>query len=52
LENVWTDLERLEKVDPEPIEQPSFLNLSLLPFQKVGVAWMIQQEKNPDVSYN
>ncbi|KAI8889437.1 hypothetical protein K501DRAFT_170938, partial [Backusella circina FSU 941] len=50
LEHVWTDLKKLNKIECEPIEQPSFLNLSLLPFQKVGVAWMIKQEQNPEVS--
>lgn len=31
-----------------PIEQPTVLTLPLLPFQKSGVGWMLQQEKQND----
>ncbi|KAI8067772.1 SNF2 family N-terminal domain-containing protein [Gongronella butleri] len=48
LATVWDDLQ--EKMDEpvEPIEQPSYITVPLLPFQRLGVAWMMRQEKNPD----
>ncbi|PHZ07300.1 uncharacterized protein RHIMIDRAFT_277214 [Rhizopus microsporus ATCC 52813] len=44
LKTVWDDLKNTEKAHIEPIEQPKELSLPLLPFQKYGVGWMIQQE--------
>ncbi|KAI8085212.1 SNF2 family N-terminal domain-containing protein [Halteromyces radiatus] len=45
LKTVWDSLENAEAIQVTPIEQPEYLKLSLLPFQKYGVAWMMQQEK-------
>ncbi|CEP18383.1 hypothetical protein [Parasitella parasitica] len=45
LETIWEDLEQIEPAKVVPIEQPPQLTLSLLPFQKYGVGWMLQQEK-------
>ncbi|CAO3656547.1 unnamed protein product [Mucor hiemalis] len=44
LEHVWTDIEQMEEKPVVPIEQPAELTLKLLPFQRYGVGWMIQQE--------
>ncbi|CEJ03071.1 Putative Adenosinetriphosphatase [Rhizopus microsporus] len=41
---LWDDLKNTEKAHIEPVEQPKELSLPLLPFQKYGVGWMIQQE--------
>ncbi|CAO3630326.1 unnamed protein product [Cunninghamella echinulata] len=46
LVNVWDDLKAIESNAVVPIEQPENLLLALLPFQKYGVAWMIQQERS------
>ncbi|ORZ22284.1 SNF2 family N-terminal domain-domain-containing protein [Absidia repens] len=46
LTNVWADLRSKEAIPVIPIEQPENLILPLLPFQRYGVAWMIQQEKD------
>ncbi|CAO3595034.1 unnamed protein product [Absidia cylindrospora] len=46
LTTVWADLRAKEAVPVTPVEQPENLILPLLPFQKYGVAWMIQQEKD------
>ncbi|KAI7893310.1 SNF2 family N-terminal domain-containing protein [Mucor mucedo] len=45
LAHVWSDIENIEPPVVVPIEQPEQLQLTLLPFQKYGVGWMIQQEK-------
>lgn len=44
LKTIWTELEEAEKMEVIPIEQPKHLSLPLLPFQKHGVGWMVQQE--------
>lgn len=41
----------MDEAEVVPIEQPEYLKLPLLNFQKYGVAWMIQQEKTEKVSY-
>lgn len=45
LADIWQDLEEIEPAKVIPIEQPAELTLPLLPFQKHGVGWMLQQEK-------
>ncbi|KAL9548007.1 hypothetical protein MBANPS3_005884 [Mucor bainieri] len=45
LEGIWEDLEKIEPAKVNPVEQPDGLKLSLLPFQKYGVGWMLAQEK-------
>jgi DNA repair protein RAD16 len=50
LKLVWDALRKKGTHQVMPIEQPEHLKLPLLPFQKYGVAWMIQQEKDDDVS--
>lgn len=50
MENVWTDLDSIEAEEVTPIEQPAELNLQLLPFQRYGVGWMVQQEAVETVS--
>ncbi|KAL7314017.1 DNA repair protein rad16 [Mucor circinelloides] len=45
LEGIWEDLEKIEPAKVIPIEQPAALKLPLLPFQKYGVGWMLQQER-------
>ncbi|KAG1151268.1 hypothetical protein G6F37_004808 [Rhizopus arrhizus] len=44
LKTIWDDLKDAEQVKVIPVEQPKELTLPLLPFQKYGVGWMIQQE--------
>ncbi|KAK9702632.1 DNA repair protein rad16 [Basidiobolus ranarum] len=44
LATVWEELDKKEEIDRSPIDQPPDLKLSLLPFQKEGVAWMRGQE--------
>ncbi|KAG1254712.1 hypothetical protein G6F68_010718 [Rhizopus microsporus] len=44
LKTIWDDLKDAEQVKVIPVEQPKELSLPLLPFQKYGVGWMIQQE--------
>lgn len=51
LEHVWTDIEQMEEKPVVPIEQPAELTLKLLPFQRYGVGWMIQQEATATVSH-
>ncbi|KAI9264597.1 SNF2 family N-terminal domain-containing protein [Helicostylum pulchrum] len=41
---IWKDIEEIEAPVVQPIEQPAELSLTLLPFQRYGVGWMIQQE--------
>ncbi|SAM03073.1 hypothetical protein [Absidia glauca] len=48
LKLVWDALRKKGTHQVIPIEQPEHLKLPLLPFQKYGVAWMIQQEKDDD----
>ncbi|KAI9262173.1 SNF2 family N-terminal domain-containing protein [Phascolomyces articulosus] len=48
LKDVWEELEATITNEPEPIEQPAELKLPLLPFQKLGVGWMRQQEELND----
>ncbi|KAI8380944.1 SNF2 family N-terminal domain-containing protein [Radiomyces spectabilis] len=48
LKNVWKDLKEKEQLPIVPVDQPSDLKLPLLPFQKYGVGWMLQQEKLND----
>jgi len=50
LEGIWEDLEKIEPAKVIPIEQPAALKLPLLPFQKYGVGWMLQQERLDTVS--
>lgn len=46
--DVWGDLSRKVKVsEPSRAEQPSGLNLTMLPFQLEGLAWMKKQEAGP-----
>ncbi|KAI8644678.1 SNF2 family N-terminal domain-containing protein [Parasitella parasitica] len=45
LEDIWEDLEKIAPAKVIPIEQPFQMTLPLLPFQKYGVGWMLQQEK-------
>ncbi|ORX46751.1 hypothetical protein DM01DRAFT_1386100 [Hesseltinella vesiculosa] len=48
LETVWDDLRTKNTQEIVPIEQPDYITVSLLPFQRYGVAWMIHQEQNDD----
>ncbi|KAI8075300.1 SNF2 family N-terminal domain-containing protein [Gongronella butleri] len=48
LATMWDDLKEKKDMPVEPIEQPSYIAVPLLPFQRVDVAWMMRQEKNPD----
>ncbi|KAF7724472.1 DNA repair protein rad16 [Apophysomyces ossiformis] len=45
LRGVWEALKGADQVEVMPVEQPEKLSLPLLPFQKHGVGWMLQQEK-------
>ncbi|SNX84973.1 probable RAD16 - nucleotide excision repair protein [Melanopsichium pennsylvanicum] len=46
LKTVWEDLQNMVAViKPEEAEQPSGLNIKLLPFQREGLYWMIRQEQ-------
>jgi DNA repair protein RAD16 len=47
LATVWSDLKLLPVIKPIEQEQPDGLSLKLLPFQKEGLYWMLQQEKGP-----
>ncbi|KAI8341863.1 SNF2 family N-terminal domain-containing protein [Chlamydoabsidia padenii] len=51
LKTVWDTLKTKEIKKLVPIEQPEHLKLDLLPFQRYGVAWMIQQEMDESVSW-
>jgi DNA repair protein RAD16 len=51
LETIWDDLEKIKPNEVVPIEQPPDLFLPLLPFQKYGVGWMLQQESMKAVKY-
>ncbi|KAI9335870.1 SNF2 family N-terminal domain-containing protein [Pilaira anomala] len=44
LRDIWKNIENIPAPVVTPIEQPAELSLSLLPFQRYGVGWMIQQE--------
>lgn len=48
---MWSDIEHIEPPVVVPVKQPEQLKLQLLPFQKYGVGWMIQQEKVEAVKY-
>ncbi|KAL1934289.1 hypothetical protein VTP01DRAFT_6471 [Rhizomucor pusillus] len=48
LRTVWDELDAAAGAPVVPIEQPTVLTLPLLPFQKSGVGWMLQQEKQND----
>ncbi|KAI8075301.1 SNF2 family N-terminal domain-containing protein [Gongronella butleri] len=48
LVTMWNDLKEKMDAPIEPIEQPSYITVPLLPFQRAGVAWMMRQEKDPD----
>ncbi|SPO26734.1 probable RAD16 - nucleotide excision repair protein [Ustilago trichophora] len=46
LETVWEDLQNtVAVIKPEEAEQPSGLNIRLLPFQREGLYWMTRQEQ-------
>ncbi|KAF9922535.1 DNA repair protein rad16 [Linnemannia zychae] len=44
LGTVWDDLEKVGVIAPELADQPEGLKLTLLPFQREGLAWMRKQE--------
>ncbi|KAL0081124.1 SNF2 family N-terminal domain-containing protein [Phycomyces blakesleeanus] len=48
LDTVWKTLEETKALPVIPIDQPAELSLDLLPFQKYGIGWMVQQEKLND----
>ncbi len=46
LETVWEDLQKtVAVIKPEEAEQPTGLNIKLLPFQREGLYWMTRQEQ-------
>ncbi|KAJ9479716.1 DNA repair protein RAD16 [Pseudozyma hubeiensis] len=46
LKNVWENLQKtVAIIKPEEAEQPSGLNIKLLPFQREGLFWMTRQEQ-------
>ena len=46
LKTVWEDLQKtVAVIKPEEAEQPSGLNIKLLPFQREGLYWMTRQEQ-------
>ncbi|EST04998.1 SNF2-related [Kalmanozyma brasiliensis GHG001] len=46
LKSVWEDLQRtVAVIKPEEAEQPTGLNIRLLPFQREGLFWMTRQEQ-------
>lgn len=46
LETIFQDLENEPKIVPTAIEQPEGMTIQLLPFQKEGLHWLIEQEKS------
>lgn len=48
LADVWEQLDNAIQAPVKPVEQPKKLQLSLLPFQRLGVGWMRQQEEIND----
>jgi DNA repair protein RAD16 len=45
IKTMWTELEKIPVIKPEPIAQPVSINRQLKSYQLEGVAWMIAQEK-------
>ncbi|KAG0278850.1 DNA repair protein rad16 [Linnemannia exigua] len=48
LGTVWDELDKIGVPAPELADQPEGLKLTLLPFQREGLAWMRKQENTPD----
>lgn len=46
LENVFERIEAEGDITPKAIDQPPGMTIQLLPFQKEGLNWLIQQEKS------
>lgn len=44
LGTVWDELDKVGVIVPELADQPEGLKLTLLPFQREGLAWMRKQE--------
>ncbi|KAG9062345.1 DNA repair protein rad16 [Linnemannia hyalina] len=44
LGTVWDELDKVRVIAPELADQPEGLKLTLLPFQREGLAWMRKQE--------